>query len=33
VCDFLFNHACWAEEGSRELILRLVRESQRVVGL
>jgi ribosomal protein S18 acetylase RimI-like enzyme len=33
VCDFLANHAYWAEGRSRELILRLIRESQRVVGL
>ena len=33
VYDFLSNHAYWAQGRSRETIVRLIRESQRVVGL
>ena len=33
VYEFLSNHAYWAEGRSRETIVRLIRESQRVVGL
>jgi ribosomal protein S18 acetylase RimI-like enzyme len=33
VYDFLSKHAYWAEGRSRELIERLITESQRVVGL
>jgi GNAT superfamily N-acetyltransferase len=33
VYDFLSNHAYWAQGRSRETIERLIRESQRVVGL
>ena len=33
VFDFLSKHAYWAEGRSRELIERLITESQRVVGL
>jgi GNAT superfamily N-acetyltransferase len=33
VFGFLSNHAYWAEGRPRELVERLIRESQRVVGL
>ena len=33
VHDFLANHAYWAEGRPRQLVERLIRESQRVVGL
>ncbi len=33
VYEFLSNHAYWAEGRSHETIVRLIRESQRVVGL
>jgi ribosomal protein S18 acetylase RimI-like enzyme len=33
VFDFLANHAYWAKGRPRELVERLIREAQRVVGL
>ena len=33
VFDFLSNHAYWAKGRPRELVERLIREAQRVVGL